>query len=102
DKILALRIFSNDLGKFDFCLKDISGQLLIVSQFTLYANCAKGRRPDFLDAASYQEGKKLYEQFLDIIKTYKIKFETGEFGADMLVKIQNAGPVTIILDSDEI
>ncbi|MDR2426969.1 MAG: D-tyrosyl-tRNA(Tyr) deacylase [Endomicrobium sp.] len=102
DKIMNLRIFSNDCGKFDYSLHDIKGDLLIISQFTLYGNCKKGKRPDFNEAASYEHGKKLYEKFLSIAKSSGLKVENGEFGADMLVEIHNDGPVTIIVDSENI
>ncbi|MCL2144323.1 MAG: D-aminoacyl-tRNA deacylase [Endomicrobia bacterium] len=102
EKIRKLRIFSNAEGKFDKSLEDINGELLIISQFTLYGNCKKGNRPDFLGAASFEEGKKLYEEFLSIAKDSGLKVESGEFGADMLVEINNDGPVTIILDSENL
>jgi len=102
EKIRNMRIFSNSDGKFDKSLADINGAILIISQFTLYADCKRGTRPDFMQAASFDEGKKLYEEFLSAAKTSGLKFESGEFGADMLVELQNDGPVTIILDSDNI
>ena len=102
EKIVNLRIFSNENGKFDFSLKDVNGELLIISQFTLYGECSAGKRPDFTKAAGFEKGKKLYEEFLNIAKKSGIKTESGEFGADMLVDIQNDGPVTIILDSERI
>ena len=102
EKIKNMRIFSNSEGKFDNSVVNINGAVLIVSQFTLYADCKRGTRPDFMQAASFDEGKKLYEEFLAAVKASGLKFESGEFGADMLVELQNDGPVTIILDSDNI
>jgi D-tyrosyl-tRNA(Tyr) deacylase len=101
-KIVNLRIFSNDEGKFDLSIIDVKGSILIVSQFTLYASCKKGKRPDFTQAAKYQTGKKLYDVFVETAIQSGLTIETGEFGADMLVEISNDGPVTIILDSLEI
>lgn len=102
DKIKKMRIFSNAEGKFDNSVEDINGELLIVSQFTLYANCKKGNRPDFLEAADFGTGKKLYDDFLNIAKQSGLKIESGEFGADMQVEIHNDGPVTIVLDSEDL
>jgi D-tyrosyl-tRNA(Tyr) deacylase len=99
DKIINLRIFSNGEGKFDKSVKDAGGALLIVSQFTLYADCAKGKRPNFTGAANYEQGKRLYDEFLKYANTLCLEVKSGEFGADMLVNIQNDGPVTIILSS---
>ena len=102
EKIKNMRIFSNEEGKFDKSVEDIKGSFLIISQFTLYGNCKKGKRPDFTEAAGYEQGKKLYEEFLETAKQSGINVVSGEFGADMLVDIQNDGPVTIILDSENI
>ncbi|MCL2335695.1 MAG: D-aminoacyl-tRNA deacylase [Endomicrobia bacterium] len=102
EKIRNMRIFSNSEGKFDKSVADINGALLIVSQFTLYADCKRGNRPDFMQAASFDEGKKMYEEFLKVAQSSGLKTASGEFGADMLVDIQNDGPVTIILDSENI
>lgn len=102
EKILKLRIFSNEEGKFDYSVEDIKGALLIISQFTLYGNCGRGKRPDFTGAAPYDLGKKLYEDFLDMAKKSGLKIENGEFGSDMMVEIHNDGPVTIILDSEDL
>ena len=99
DKILNLRIFYNDEGKFDKSLLDIKGEILIISQFTLYGDANKGRRPDFTKAAKPDISIPLYEGFVNQVKASGLKVETGEFGADMLVDIKNDGPVTIILDS---
>ncbi|MDR1195169.1 MAG: D-tyrosyl-tRNA(Tyr) deacylase [Endomicrobium sp.] len=102
DKIKKLRIFSNPEGKFDYSVEDVKGGLLIISQFTLYGDCKKGKRPDFTEAAPYEAGKKLYEEFLNIAKNSGLEIKSGEFGADMLVEIHNDGPVTIIVDSENI
>jgi D-tyrosyl-tRNA(Tyr) deacylase len=102
EKIKNMRIFSNDEGKFDYSVDDIKGELLIVSQFTLYGDCGRGKRPDFTSAAPYALGKQLYEEFLAVALNSGLKVENGEFGEDMLVEIHNDGPVTIILDSEKI
>lgn len=102
EKIKNMRIFSNDEGKFDYSVEDVKGELLIISQFTLYGDCSRGKRPDFNSAASYGLGKQLYEDFLNIAINSGLKVYSGEFGADMLVGINNDGPVTIILDSENI
>lgn len=102
EKIKKLRIFSNEDGKFDRSVEDINGELLIISQFTLYGNCKKGNRPDFLEAAGFDQGKKLYDEFINVAKRSGLKIECGEFGADMLVEIHNNGPVTIIMDSNDL
>ena len=98
EKIKNLRIFSNEDGKFDYSVEDIKGEILIISQFTLYGDCGRGKRPDFTLAAPYALGKQLYEEFLNIALKSGLKVESGEFGANMLVEIHNDGPVTIILE----
>lgn len=102
DKILNMRIFPNEEGKFDLSLLDLKGDALIVSQFTLYADCGRGRRPDFTKAAKPDKAVPLYNYFVTRIKASGLKVETGEFAADMLVEIHNDGPVTINIDSNEI
>ncbi len=99
DKTANLRIFSNSEGKFDHSLLDVKGEALVVSQFTLYADAAKGRRPDFTAAAKPPEADRLYEYFASCLAAKGIKVKTGVFAADMTVEIINEGPVTIMLDT---
>lgn len=98
NKIIKLRIFADKEGKTNLSLKDVEGQLLVISQFTLYANCKKGNRPSFIEAAGPNEGEELYDYFVSSCKNKVDVVETGEFGADMAVEIINDGPFTIILD----
>jgi D-tyrosyl-tRNA(Tyr) deacylase len=100
DKILNLRVFPNDEGKFSKSPVDMNAEILIVSQFTLYGDCSKGRRPDFTAAARPEKAVPLYEEFIGRIKVSGLKTITGEFAADMLVDIKNDGPVTIIIDTE--
>jgi D-aminoacyl-tRNA deacylase len=100
NKIAALRIFSNDEQKFDKSVQDVDGEVLIVSQFTLCADCSRGRRPDFINAAPPAEAEKLYEQFVEEFKKTGIKVATGKFGAYMVVNLENDGPVTLMLDKN--
>ena len=103
EKIVNLRIFEDEQGKMNRSLIDIGGEMLVVSQFTLYANCKKGRRPSFTEAAPPEVAEPLVEHFADQLREVGVaKVETGVFRARMLVEIHNDGPVTIILDTDEL
>ncbi len=101
DKISGLRIFSDDEGKMNISIKDISGSALVVSQFTLCGDWRKGRRPSFTNAARPDEGERLYEYFCKVLKVSGVPVETGEFGAMMDVSLVNNGPVTFVLDSKQ-
>jgi D-tyrosyl-tRNA(Tyr) deacylase len=98
-KIVELRIFNDEAGKMNRSLTDLGGALLVVSQFTLAGNCAKGRRPSFDTAAPPDEGKRLYDYFVDQVRVTGTHIQTGIFQADMQVELVNDGPVTFILDS---
>ena len=99
EKILNLRVFANEDGKFDKSVMDIRGEILVISQFTLYGGTKKGRRPDFTQAAGSETAQPLYNKLVENLKASGLKVETGEFGAHMLIDIANDGPVTLILDS---
>lgn len=101
-KLINLRVFKDSQDKMNLSIKDVGGSLLLISQFTLYANCSHGNRPGFTDAAKPDYANDLYEYIIQECKKYDVLVETGEFGADMKVSLLNDGPVTIILDSDEI
>lgn len=99
EKALSLRIFEDENGKMNRSLEDVQGEVLVVSQFTLYGNCRKGRRPSFTEAAPPDLGNQLYEQFLQICTELGYPPQHGQFGADMQVESVNDGPVTLILDT---
>lgn len=102
DKALGLRVFCDENDKMNLSLADVGGQVLVVSQFTLYADCKKGKRPSFTGAAAPDIAVPLYEQFLDECRLRGFEPQHGRFGADMLVASENDGPVTILLDTKEL
>ena len=102
-KLVNLRVFKDENDKTNLSINDVGGSMLIVSQFTLYADARKGNRPSFTGAGAPEHAKALYEYMIDEARgTYSLHTETGEFGADMKVNLENDGPFTIMLDSDEI
>ena len=102
NKLIKLRVFEDENEKMNLALNDINGELLLISQFTLYADCRKGNRPAFIDAAKPDYANKLYEYIIEECKKQEINVQTGIFGADMKVNLLNDGPVTIILDSSDL
>jgi len=102
EKALGLRVFEDENGKMNLGLEAVGGEVLVVSQFTLYGNCRKGRRPSFTDAAAPELGNALYEKFLSICEELGYPPQHGRFGADMKVESINDGPVTLILDTDQL
>lgn len=102
EKALGLRVFEDENGKMNLGLEDIAGEVLVVSQFTLYGNCRKGRRPSFTGAANPELGNAMYERFLAICEELGYPPQHGRFGADMQVASVNDGPVTLILDTNDL
>lgn len=102
DKMIKLRIFEDENGKTNLSLADVGGELLLISQFTLYANCKKGNRPSFIEAGSPNHANALYEYIIEKCKERVDVVEQGEFGAEMKVELLNDGPFTVILDSQQI
>ena len=102
EKALGLRVFEDENGKMNLGLEQVDGQVLVVSQFTLYGNCRKGRRPSFVEAAGPELGNALYEEFLKACEELGCPPQHGRFGADMKVESINDGPVTLILDTDQL
>ena len=98
DKALTLRIFQNDKGKMNFSCLDVSGEVLVVSQFTLAGDCTKGRRPSFDNAAQPKEAESFYRQFIEKVSESGLNVKEGQFGADMQVELVNDGPVTFFLE----
>ncbi len=102
DKLCSLRIFDDENDKINLSLDDVGGEILVVSQFTLYGNCRKGRRPEFLSAARPETAIPLYERFVAICREKGYHVETGEFGAHMEVESVNNGPFTLVVDTDDL
>lgn len=102
EKALGLRVFEDENGKMNLGLEQVQGQVLVVSQFTLYGNCRKGRRPSFVEAAGPELGNAMYERFLAICEELGYPPQHGVFGADMKVESINDGPITLILDTDQL
>ena len=101
DKLCSLRIFDDENGKINRSLDDVHGQILVISQFTLYGNCRHGRRPDFLGAARPETAIPLYEKFVELCREKGYHVETGIFGAHMAVESVNNGPFTLVIDTDQ-
>ncbi len=102
DKLIGMRIFADENGKTNLALKDVEGELLLVSQFTLYADCKKGNRPSFTAAGAPDRAKELYEYIIAKCKARDLPVQEGSFGADMQVQLVNDGPFTVLLDSEQL
>lgn len=102
EKVSKLRVFEDEDGKMNKSIFDINGNVLSISQFTLYANCSKGNRPSFTDALEPEKAKRLYDYFNQCLRSLNVNVEEGIFGADMKIDLLNDGPVTIILDSEDL
>ena len=102
DKLCSLRLFEDAEGKINLSLDEVGGEIMIVSQFTLYGNCRKGRRPEFLNSARPETAIPLYEKFVSLVRAKGYHVETGEFGADMAVDSINDGPFTLIVDTRDL
>ena len=102
DKLMGLRVFEDENGKMNRSLSDVGGEVLVVSQFTLYGNCKKGRRPEFLSAARPEVAVPLYEKFVSLCRDKGFSVQTGEFGSYMDVASVNDGPMTLIVDTDSL
>lgn len=98
-KIAHLRFFEDETGKLNYSLLDVGGSALVVSNFTLYGDCRKGRRPSFTESAPYEQGQELYEQFCTALREAGVPVQTGVYGAEMQVRLQNDGPVTLIVET---
>lgn len=101
DKLVGLRIFEDEEGKMNRSVQEVGGEILVVSQFTLYGDCRSGKRPSFTTAASPERAKAMYERFVEVIRSRGLKVETGVFQAEMDVELINDGPVTLLLDSEK-
>jgi len=101
-KLIGMRIFEDENGKTNLALSDVNGSLLLISQFTLYADCKKGNRPSFINAGNPELANSLYEYIIEKCKEHVSDVQTGSFGADMKISLMNDGPFTIILDSKEL
>lgn len=102
DKLCSLRIFEDEDGKINRSIDDVGGEIMIISQFTLYGNCRKGRRPEFLNAARPETAIPLYEKFVSLVREKGYRVETGEFGAYMAVDSLNDGPFTLVVDTNDL
>ena len=101
DKTAGLRLFDDDEGKINLSIKDVGGSILAISQFTLYADTKKGKRPSFVRAAKQEKAERLYEYFMSCLKSAGLRVEKGQFGAHMKIDMINDGPVTILIDSNK-